>query len=226
VIKYPDTSFSVIINPASGPGNATWPAEPYIAALKSLNVYPNVQTLGYIDTFGGLLPNATVRAQIATYAGWKEVSPGMALRGIYFDRTPSSNDGDGLVRNYLQNVSETVRQTQGWSQAHGLVVYNPGRVPDPEVRLHAPDVMVVFEGTYADMPGRETLHKELEEAEGQRGDWAMMVHSAPKDLGRGGLRRIVESVRRDVEWLYVTDLTKSVYQGYGTDLEEWLDVMW
>jgi hypothetical protein len=54
----------------------------------------------------------------------------------------------------------------------------------------------------------------------------MLINSVPKDIGRGGLRRIVESVRREVEWLYVTDLTDNVYTGYGSVWEDWLDVSW
>jgi hypothetical protein len=226
VVKHPSTHFSIILNPANGPGNSTSPSASYVEALESLNVYPNVHALGYIDTYGGLLPNETVRAQIATYAGWKGVSAGMALRGVFFDRTPTSSDADGLVKEYLRVVSDAVRQADGWSGAQGLVVHNPRGVPDREIRLHAPDVMVVFEGAYADMPGREALHKELEGTKGGRADWAMMVHSAPSDLGRAGLRKIVEGARRDVEWLYVTDLTTSMYSDYGADFEEWLDVTW
>jgi hypothetical protein len=40
------------------------------------------------------------------------------------------------------------------------------------------------------------------------------------------LRKIVENVRRDVEWLYVTDLTDNVYEGFGSLLETWLGVTW
>jgi hypothetical protein len=36
----------------------------------------------------------------------------------------------------------------------------------------------------------------------------------------------VERVRRDVEWLYVTDLTKDFYSDYGSNWEGWLDVAW
>jgi hypothetical protein len=61
---------------------------------------------------------------------------------------------------------------------------------------------------------------------GQRKNYAMLVNSVPGDLGRGGLRKIIEDVRREVEWLHFTDLTDNVYTAYGSSWEEWLDVTW
>ena len=190
-------------------------------------MYPNVQTLGYIDTGHGNVTNATVRAQIATYAGWKNVTKGLALHGIYFDQTPWKDDEDGVAKAYLRNVSATVRHTDGWARpGEGLVVHNPGRVPDAEMMAYRPDIVVVYEGTYEDMPSRERLHAQVAEAKGDRKDYAMLVHSVPKDLHRGGLRKILERIRRDVEWLYVTDLVVDEYAGYGSLLELWLSVAW
>jgi hypothetical protein len=106
------------------------------------------------------------------------------------------------------------------------VVYNPGRVPEIDLMAYKPDVTVVFEGRYVDVPKREELAAKLQAAMGGRESYAMLINSVPKELGRGGLRKIVESVRREVEWLYVTDLTEDVYTGYGSVWEDWLDVAW
>jgi hypothetical protein len=225
IIKYHDINFTVVVNPDNGPGNTTWPSAPYISAIKTINVLPNVHTLGYINTDRGALPNATVRAQIATYAGWKNVGAG--LRGIYLDHTPWKADAEGLMKAYLRNADMTVKLSGGWNgQGQGLVVHNPGRIPDSELMAVKPDITVIYEGTYELMPEREDLHGNLTALGGGREDWAMMVTSVPEDLGRGGLRKIVESVRRDVEWLYVTDLTKDFYSDYGSNWEGWLDVAW
>ena len=203
----------------------TWPSATYIAAVKALTIYPNVRTLGYIDTAHGTISSTSVRAQIATYAGWKNVSDGLAMHGIYFDQTPWQDDEDGVAKVYLRNVSATVRHTNGWAGVgEGLVVHNPGRVPDKELMAYRPDLVVVYEGTYNDMPSRDTLHGQLAGAKGHREDFAMLVHSVPKELGRGGLRKIVEKVKKDVQWLYLTDLAEDLYTGYGSILEDWLGV--
>ena len=40
--------FIVIINPDSGPGNDSYPAADFVAGIKQLNSYSNVQTVGYV----------------------------------------------------------------------------------------------------------------------------------------------------------------------------------
>jgi hypothetical protein len=195
--------------------------------VKRLNIYPNVQTLGYVNTMHGTMSNATVRAQIATYALWSNVTDSLALHGVFFDQTPWKDEGDGVAREYMANVSKAARRSAGWAgEKEGVVVYNPGRVPEIDLMAYAPDITVVFEGKYADVPKREDLGPRLAAAMGGRESYAMLINSVPKDIGRGGLRRIVESVRREVEWLYVTDLTDNVYTGYGSVWEDWLDVAW
>lgn len=37
---------------------------------------------------------------------------------------------------------------------------------------------------------------------------------------------IVERVRKDVEWVYVTDREEDVYGGYSGCWEKWLDIVW
>jgi hypothetical protein len=215
------------VNPNDGPGNMSWPSATYIAAVKRLNIYPNVRALGYINTMQGTMPNATVRAQIATYAQWSNVTDELSLHGIFFDQTPWHDDGSEEVREYMRNVSKTAKGSAGWAgEQEGVVVYNPGRVPEIDLMAYAPDITIVFEGKYADVPKREDLRPKLQAAMGGRESYAMLINSVPKDLGRGGLRKIVESVRREVEWLYVTDLTEDVYTGYGSVWEDWLNVAW
>lgn len=210
-----DTQFTIVVNPSNGPEEMTWPAATYIDAVKRMNKFSNVRTLGYIDTANGRTSNATVRNQIATYAGWKSVGEGLTLSGVYFDHTPWENDEDSVARAYLTNVSAAVRFAKGWNGPdEGLVVHNPARILDAEQMTSKPDLVVVYEGTYDDMPNREKLHAQVAAAKRDRSDVAMLVHSVPKTLSGGGLRRIIENVRRDVEWLYVTDLVDEVYSGY------------
>ncbi|KAI8942631.1 hypothetical protein NX059_000685 [Plenodomus lindquistii] len=221
--KHVDTNFTIVINPADGPGPAVWPTGEYITVVKALNRYPNVQTLGYIDVAGGATDNATVRKEIETYAGWSNVSSDMALAGIFFDHTPYKDDNNTAA--YLKNISTTVRNSDGFVGST-LVVHNPGRIPDASVMGSMPNLTIIFEGAYADMPRKKDLTTKLDGLRQNRDDLAMLVHSTPQDLGRTGLRRIVDDIRRDVEWLYITDLTEKVYEGYGTLLMEWLEIIW
>jgi hypothetical protein len=227
IVKHHDMHFTVIVDPSDGPGNISWPSETFGNAVKRMNMYPNVQTLGYINTAQGTISNAMVRAQIATYALWSNVTDELALHGVYFDQTPWKDDGAGVAKAYMQNVSAAARRIAGWAgNRQGLVVYNPGRVPDVGIMAYAPDITVVFEGAYSDVPRKEEMSAQLVAVRSSRESCAMLIHSMPKDLGRGGLRRIIESVRKDVEWLDLTDLTENVYTGYASFWDDWLDVAW
>jgi hypothetical protein len=225
-IQHHDKNFTVVLNPNNGPGSSTWPSAPFIDAVKQLNIYPNVRTLGYVDAAQGTRDEAAVKAEIATYAGWSKVTEGLAIRGVFLDKTPWSDDEEGTARAWLRNVSITVRQA-GWAGADkGIVVHNPGRVPDEGLMAYRPDTTVIFEGKYGDLPTKAPLHEQLAITKGDRAEYAMLVHSVPTTLGRSGLRGIIESVRKDVEWLHLTNLTENMWSGYPSIWEQWLDVAW
>jgi hypothetical protein len=142
---------------------------------------------------------------------------------LYFDKTPWKDEDD--ARAYLGNVSATVRNSDGFGGTP-VVVHNPGRVPDKELSMGQADITVIFEGSFAEMPNRNDLHDMLEAFHGARQDYAMLVHSVPQNMRGTGLKKIVENTRRNVEWLYVPDLTDDVCEGFGSLLETWLDVTW
>lgn len=223
IVKHGDTNFSIIVNPDNGPGSSAWPKGEYIAGIKALNKYPNVRTLGYIDTAGGSRENTTVRKEIATYAGWSNTSTEMALSGIYFDHTPYADENDAAA--YLVNISATVRQSSGFG-SNAMVVHNPGRLPAVRLMASKPDLTVIFEGTYDYMPRKTELSANPIGSPQKRENVGMLVHSVPKDLGKPGLRKMIDDVRKDVEWLYITDLSEKIYESYGTLLQTWLDVIW
>jgi hypothetical protein len=226
IIQHHDKNFTVIINPDNSPGSSTWPSAPIIDAVKQLNIYPNVRTLGYINAAQGTRDEATVKAEIATYAGWSKVTEGLAIHGVFLDKTPWNDDDEGIAKAWLRNVSVAVRQA-GWAGSdEGTVVHNPGRVPDEGLMAYRPDMAVVFEGKYGDLPAMATLHDQLAKANGDRAEYAMLVHSVPTTLDRSELRGIVESVRKDIEWLYLTDLTDDMWSDYASIWDQWLDVAW
>lgn len=174
----------------------------------------------------GARDEAEVKAEIATYAGWAKVTDGFAIHGVFLDKTPWNDDEEGFAKAWLRNVSVTVRQA-GWAGAdEGMVVHNPGGVPDEGMMAYKPDMIVVFDGSYDDLPGGVTLHEQLATAKGDRAEYAMLVHSVPTTLGRSGLRGIIGNVREDIEWLYLTDLTDKPWSEYPSIWEQWLDVAW
>lgn len=182
-----------------------------------------MKTLGYIDTAGGNRGNATVRKEIETYAGWSNISTDMMLSGIYFDHTPYADENNAAA--YLANISATVRYSDGFGK-NAVVVHNPGRLPAVRLMASKPDLTVIFEGAYDYMPRKQELSTRPIGSVQKREDVAMLVHSVPQNLGKTGLRKIIDDVRKDVEWLYITDLTERFYEDYGTLLGTWLDVIW
>lgn len=217
--------FTVIINPDDGPGNGTRPSAEYVDVLNALEVYPHVQTLGYIRTDRGNRDKATVRAEIAKYSGWSKFQD-LRLNGIFFDQTPFKDEGN--ASEYLRNISATVRHSEGFLESK-LVVHNPGCVPDVGLVRYRTDLVVVYEGAYSNLPSRERLSnsvKVLEKCSLHRQNFGILIHSTPSNTGRVRLRKIVDNVRRSVEWLYITDLTKDVYGEYGSLWEQWLDLIW
>ena len=225
IVRHQDTKFAVVINPDDGPGNGTRPTSDYVDVLNALQVYPHVQTLGYIRTDRGTRDNATVHAEIATYNGWSKFQD-LRLGGIFFDQTPYRDEDNASA--YLRNISATVRHAEGFLEPR-LVVHNPGCVPDVGLVRYRTDMVVMFDGTYSELPSRERLKTSvagLEQHSLHRQNFAMLIRSTPSDTSSARLRKIVDNVRRSVEWLYITDLTEDVYGGYGSLLERWLDLIW
>jgi hypothetical protein len=181
-----------------------------------------VQTIGYIDTEGGKRSNVSVREDITTYADWNKSE--IAIHGIYFDRTPLHDEDDG--REYLRNISATVRHEDGFLEPK-LVVHGAGAVPDVDMISDRADITVVFEGPYEDLPNRKGVGRGLSALDGTRQDYAYIVYSVPDSVSRGGIRKIVDVTRRDVEWLYVTDREgNDRYEGYSGRWEEFLSLIW
>lgn len=221
-IKHPDTNFTVILSIDNGPGTTVWPAGIYINPTKRLNTLSNVQAIGYVDTNHASRDREAVLKEIALYAGWN--NSGIAISGIFFDRTPTEDVND--ARAYLKNVSATVRHLEGFLKPE-IVVHNMGKVPDENITGYHADVTVVFDGEYGELPDRKVLREKLRGLKGRREDYGEVVHSVPRTLSRGGVRKIVNRARRNVGWLFVTDrMGDNRYECYSDRWEEFLDLTW
>ncbi|KAJ4351538.1 uncharacterized protein N0V89_006881 [Didymosphaeria variabile] len=220
IIKHPETNFTIIISVDHGPSASAWPSGVYIAPIKRLHTLPNAQTIGYIDIAYGSRDREKVLGEIAIYAGWNNTN--IAISGIFFDHTPVEDIDD--ARAYLKNVSATVRHSEGFLEPT-LVVHNPGKMPDANMTNYHADITVVYEGEYKGMPARDELKTKLWELDGRREDYAEIVHSAPRTISRGGIRKIINDARRNVGWLFVTDrMGDNKYEWYSNRWEEFLDL--
>ncbi|KAK7187612.1 hypothetical protein DPSP01_003706 [Paraphaeosphaeria sporulosa] len=219
-IKHPESNFTIILSVDHGPSASVWPPGIYLAPIKRLNMLPNVQAIGYVDTEYGSRDGEKVRKDIATYAGWNNTDLGIS--GIFFDHTPAEDVNDARI--YLKNVSATVRHTEGFLEPT-IVVHNPGKVPNANMTNYQADVTVVFEGEYKSMPPREETKAKLRDLGGRRQDYAEIIHSVPRTMSRGGIRKIINGERRYVGWLYVTDrMGDNKYEWYSDRWEEFLDL--
>lgn len=238
MIRHKDLNFTVIVNPLAsegqnldGPGTLPYPPSSYIEAIAGLRAHTNVQVVGYTTTSYGTRPNSIVNDEIRTYASWSE-TPGLALDGIFFDQTPYQSSNETLeaeARNYLRNISLTVKHSQGFREPR-LVIHNPGRMPNVNLMTPQVDITIVFEGMYADVPEHEELRKRLSKpGEGlgrRRENYGSLVYGLPESIGKGGLRRLINGLKKDMQYMLVTDLNEGRYEGWGSRWEEFLDLCW
>src|SRR5258708_4599173 len=107
VEAHPLLNFVVIVNPKSGPGDSQYPDNNYDPAVRKLNSYPNVKTVGYVRTGYATRNISTVLAEVNTYAGWASKSPDLAMHGIFFDEAPHEYVSDAVP--YMQTVNLAVK---------------------------------------------------------------------------------------------------------------------
>jgi hypothetical protein len=219
VIRHPELNFTVVVDPSPGLGTPPYPGAEYVKAITKLNVYPNVRTIGYINTARGTRGNATVNQEIETYAARSE-HPGFGLDGIFFDQTPTEDSLQS--RAYLRNISATVKHSIKFREPR-LVVLNPGTVSDANLTNPYADITVVFEGAYMDMPTHDETKSRLTR---RRENIAYLINSVPDDFGKGRLRKVINEARKDVEWLFITSRSEDVYSDFSSIWDEFLDLLW
>lgn len=221
IIKYPDTNFTVIVNPTSGPGTPPFPAAQYIEAITRLKIYDNVRTVGYINTKGGKRDIGTVNHEVGTYSGWSG-RPDLALNGIFFDQTPST--GSIETNSYLNNISATVKHSK--FNSPNLVIHSPGSIPSEELKVADLDITIICEGEFGDIPPHEEFRRKLGKLSTRRENYGVLLHSLPEELGRIGVRKVIDELRKDVQYVFMTDRTEKVYEGFGTFWEDFVDLSW
>lgn len=217
----PNQNFTAIVNPNSGPGAPPFPGVFFGEQVEKIRGLGNIRVVGYVDTARGDRANTVVMTEIQTYAGWSEKS-GLTLHGIFFDHTPTT--GSKETEEYMKNITGTVKHSSGFLQ--NLVIQNPGRMPDASL-IHAyVDLTVVFEGAYDDVPAHEQMKLDLDSLPGNRQDYGVLVHSFPQKKGRVGLRTLINGLKKDVQYIFVTERDEDVYNAFGRIWDMFLSLLW
>jgi Spherulation-specific family 4 len=121
----------MIVNPSNGPGAQAEPA--YQDAIRTAQ-RSGWKVIGYVHTSYGGRPAADVEADARRYADWYRVD------GIFLDEASHTRDQLPYYRALRERIG-------------GLLVLNPGIPPDPGY-ADAADVIVTYEGAFADADGR------------------------------------------------------------------------
>jgi len=111
--NHPTLNFTVVINPASGPGSGTGPDGNYTKEIPRLNSYANVRTVGYVSTDWAKRDVALALQDISTYGEWsrKASAKGIDMHGIFLDETPSQYDTASAE--YYETIASAVRSDDG-----------------------------------------------------------------------------------------------------------------
>jgi hypothetical protein len=135
----------VVLNPASGPGERR--SARHAEAVRALR-RSGTRVLGYVATDWGRRPRAEVDDELHRYAAW------YAVDGFFLDESPATADRLDAMRVLAADARSAAPD--------GLLVLNPGTPPNRGY-FELADVVVTFEGTYADYlarPQREAMNGE------------------------------------------------------------------
>ncbi|KAF2108082.1 Spherulation-specific family 4 [Lophiotrema nucula] len=220
-IRYENTNFTVIVNPANGPGTPPEPGYVYVQAIQRLNQLPNVQAVGYIQTNRGNRTNETVYSDIDVYGQWAKKHQ-LGVHGIFFHHTPVEDSPHN--RGYLKNITKAVRNTTG-ILAPQTVIFNPGAIPNVNLTHAGADVTIIYEGSYFTVPKQEELKTRLSNITGTRPNYGMLVLAMPTNIRRPDLRRLINDARRDIGYLYATDLYEGYYENWGGKWWDFVDLV-
>jgi hypothetical protein len=113
ITSYPSLNFTVVVNPASGPGMGAGPDGNYTREIPKLNAYGNVRTVGYVSTDYTKRNLRLVLQEIGTYSAWSEniTAPGLGMNGIFLDETPSQYDDASAE--FFETIESAVRSSEG-----------------------------------------------------------------------------------------------------------------
>ncbi|EMD85171.1 hypothetical protein COCC4DRAFT_85225 [Bipolaris maydis ATCC 48331] len=205
-----DVSFTVVLNPCSGPCMGSLPDSVYLDEIPKLAQYPNIRTLGYVATHYTQKTIDDVLAEIDTYSNWPYVTNVTRMRvdGIFFDETPSTFTPESYA--YLERATYAVKNASTTFKK-GFIAHNPGLVPLAD--LDAPgylansffnltDLTVVFEETFEKYLDKDTMGP-LSKAAVPNSKLGVILHSVPR-LNQDVLSYVIGKVEEAADWVFLT----------------------
>ncbi|KID95492.1 spherulin 4-like cell surface protein, partial [Metarhizium majus ARSEF 297] len=213
VSRRPDLNFTVIVNPNSGPGSTPYPDAHYDAAIRRLNSYPNIETVGYVRTGYATRNISDVTAEVAVYSAWFSNASALAMHGIFFDEAPHEYSPEAVE--FLRAADSFVKSAPGL-QGRKTIIHNPGVIPDARFNGSDVDITVVFEETYDKWQDRS---RSLAALPPTRGAYSVMVNTVPT-MSNGTLSQFVNSLSDLAKYVFITSLSVDFYNSFAND---WLD---
>ncbi|KAF6225920.1 hypothetical protein HO173_012692 [Letharia columbiana] len=173
IAAYPKVQWQVIVNPNSGPGTTGYPTDQnFITGIAKLNSYPNVQTLGYVDTANTNRAYSAVTSDISVYAKWTSYTKAnISIAGIFFDDV--NNTASSAVNTYMHNASAYAYATVPSDVTP--VVFNPGALAPTQLFSYC-DTMVEFENPFSSYKNDTTI---ATIPSAYRDQSAILVYSTP-----------------------------------------------
>lgn len=218
-------TFTVVLNPCSGPCVGSLPDAVYLAEVPKLHQYPNIRTLGYVATHYTEKPIQDVLEEINIYSTWPTVTnnKGMRVEGIFLDETPTTFSQETyayleLAKNSIKNSSTTFKD--------GFIAHNPGIIPPANLispsflqdsYFNLTDLTVVFEETFDKYLDKDNMTP-LAKHPLVRKKLGVILHSVPR-LNGDVLRYVVGKVEEAADWVFLTSGTDA--NGYHGFSEVW-----
>jgi len=215
VARHPTLNFTVVVNPASGPGGGTGPDGNYTRDIPRLNSYANVRTVGYVSTSWTNREISLALQDIKTYSAWSQnaTAKGLGMQGIFLDETPAQWTADSAE--FLETIASAIRSETGFG-SDPLIIHNPGTIPDARF-LASCNLSVVFEGTYSTYQiygFHKTISAFQASSKCERSAIACIVHDLPASLSNHDENSLVRDLRSVAGSIFVTGLSVDYYASF------------
>ncbi|KAH8674809.1 cell surface spherulin 4 family protein [Tricladium varicosporioides] len=211
----PQVNFTVVVNPASGPGGSSGPDANYTREIPKLNQHTNVRVVGYVSTNYTNRSLSHALQDIAVYSSWSEntIVSGLGLGGIFLDETPSQYSHASAE--FLEALAVATRSETGLG-IDPLIIHNPGTLPAAQY-LPSANVTVVFEGDYSTYKTRE-INKAISafqtSSKCSREALACIIHSLPSAYSDTDKISLARDLRSVAGYIFITGLSVDYYSSF------------
>jgi len=142
----------------------------------------------------------------------------LAMQGVFLDESPQIADDHNST--YLERVRNYIKEQR--ALADGLLVMNPGMIPDGQI-LGTADKTVVFEERYQTYINLQAA-KQLA-ALPDRSALVCLMHSVPPELTAAQIKLIVNELRELSGSIFITELADFYYSRFSPRFAEYVDAM-